>query len=235
LQKNIFIMNQPNLGKKITELRKSQGLTQKELVDKCNLNIRTLQRIESGEVTPRGYTLKLVLTTLNYQGEDLSLKKSTLYYWIEKTFPFNNKVAKILFSLLIISSIASAFYFYSNDKRSSNIGVENKIESSRKEITNWVNEGNIDAIISKFSNDACISTNTICGKKRIKEALKKNMLHGYKIIKHDIISIQSKNDIAFEKYIATYKYKGTIHEQNGITEWHFSDGEWIISNELYTN
>ncbi len=228
-------MHQPALGKKITELRKAQGLTQKELVDTCNLNIRTLQRIEAGEVTPRSFTLKLILETLNYQGEDLSTKKSNLHYLKEKTFPFSNKTAKIIISLLIITAIASFFYFYSNDKDASNIQIENKIKSARKEITNWVNEGKIDAIISKFSNDACISTNTICGKKKIKEALKKNISHGYKIIKHTIISIQSKHDIAFEKYIATYKYKGTIREQNGITEWHLSNGEWIIAIELYTN
>ena len=43
-------MNQPELGRKIVELRKAKGLTQEELVEICNLNVRTLQRIESGEV-----------------------------------------------------------------------------------------------------------------------------------------------------------------------------------------
>jgi len=227
-------MDQPNLGKKIIELRKSQGLTQKELVDKCNLNIRTLQRIESGEVTPRGYTLKLILTTLDYQGEDLSTKKSSFYYWIEKRLPFGNKTAKIICSLLIITSIAGVIYFYSNDKGSSNIEIKNKIETSRKEITNWVNEGKIDAIISKFSNDACISTNNICGKKRIKEVLKKNMSHGYKIIRHDIISINIHDTIAYEKFITIYKYKGKIGKQDGIVEWNLHSNEWLIKSELYT-
>jgi len=36
-------MNQPDLGKKIAELRKAKGLTQEELVEKCNLSVRTLQ------------------------------------------------------------------------------------------------------------------------------------------------------------------------------------------------
>lgn len=40
-------MKQPELGKKITELRKGKGLTQEELVDKCNISVRTLQRIEA--------------------------------------------------------------------------------------------------------------------------------------------------------------------------------------------
>ncbi len=228
-------MVQPNLGKKIVELRKAQGLTQKELVDKCNLNIRTIQRIESGEVTPRGYTLKLILTTLNYQGEDLSTKKNNFYYWIEKKSPFGYKTTKVVFALLFIISFASVIYLYSNDKNYSNLNIKNKIEFSRKQITNWVNEGNLNAIISKFRDDACISTNSICGKKRIKEVLKKNMSHGYKILKHNIISIQSNSDIAYEKYTTTYKYKGIIRQQNGITEWHLSNEEWLIVTELYND
>jgi transcriptional regulator with XRE-family HTH domain len=45
-------IQQPNLGKKIAKLRKAKGLTQEELVEKCNISVRTLQRIEAGEVAP---------------------------------------------------------------------------------------------------------------------------------------------------------------------------------------
>src|SRR5690554_4740138 len=61
-------MQQPELGQKILELRKQKGLTQEELVDLCNINVRTIQRIEAGEVTPRSFTLKAILNVL---GEDL--------------------------------------------------------------------------------------------------------------------------------------------------------------------
>ncbi len=54
-------MNQPELGRKISEIRKTKGLTQEELVDSCNISVRTLQRIESGEVSPRSYTVKQFL------------------------------------------------------------------------------------------------------------------------------------------------------------------------------
>ncbi|MFO7721231.1 MAG: helix-turn-helix transcriptional regulator [Gillisia sp.] len=33
-------MKQPELGRKISELRKEKGLTQEELVDKCNISVR---------------------------------------------------------------------------------------------------------------------------------------------------------------------------------------------------
>ena len=62
--KNIFTMKQPDLGKKILELRKQKGLTQEELVELCNINVRTIQRIEAGDVTPRTYTVKTILEAL---------------------------------------------------------------------------------------------------------------------------------------------------------------------------
>jgi transcriptional regulator with XRE-family HTH domain len=60
-------MQQPDLGKKIAKLRKARGLTQEELVEKCNINVRTLQRIEAGEVTPRSYTIKLIFAALDQE------------------------------------------------------------------------------------------------------------------------------------------------------------------------
>jgi transcriptional regulator with XRE-family HTH domain len=59
-------MKQPELGRKISELRKAKGLTQEELVEKCNISVRTIQRIETGEVTPRMYTIKTILAALEY-------------------------------------------------------------------------------------------------------------------------------------------------------------------------
>jgi N-acetylmuramoyl-L-alanine amidase len=66
-------MKQPELGKKIAELRKAKGLTQEELVAECQLNVRTLQRIESGTVTPRSYTIRIIFAALGY---DDSLEKN---------------------------------------------------------------------------------------------------------------------------------------------------------------
>lgn len=73
---NLYTMKQPNLGKKISELRKQKGLTQEELVEKCNINVRTIQRIEAGEVTPRSYTLKNILSVLGVNIQDFSSEYS---------------------------------------------------------------------------------------------------------------------------------------------------------------
>lgn len=63
---------QPELGQKIQELRKAQGLTQEELVERCNINVRTIQRIEAGEVTPRSHTIRVILEALNYDYSKVS-------------------------------------------------------------------------------------------------------------------------------------------------------------------
>lgn len=53
-------MKQPDLGEQISEVRKQKGYTQSELADECNVDIRTIQRIETGEVTPRFFTLRII-------------------------------------------------------------------------------------------------------------------------------------------------------------------------------
>lgn len=63
-------MRQPQLGQKIFELRKLKGLTQEELVEQCNINVRTIQRIEAGEVSPRSYTIKTILEVLGQKPDD---------------------------------------------------------------------------------------------------------------------------------------------------------------------
>lgn len=69
-------MKQPELGRKIFELRKAKGLTQEELVSKCNINVRTIQRIEAGEVTPRSYTVKIILEALGYDLSTIQFQDS---------------------------------------------------------------------------------------------------------------------------------------------------------------
>lgn len=89
-------MKQPELGKKIATLRAEQGLTQEELVDRCNISVRTIQRIEAGEVTPRNYTIRTIMEALGHNldqlrcGSDmpaLSLKQMN-FGWIAGIFYF---------------------------------------------------------------------------------------------------------------------------------------------------
>lgn len=76
IKKNHIIMKQPELGQRILELRKAKGLTQEELVDRCNINVRTIQRIEAGEVTPRTFTIKTILEALGYDLDAIRFQES---------------------------------------------------------------------------------------------------------------------------------------------------------------
>jgi uncharacterized Tic20 family protein/DNA-binding Xre family transcriptional regulator len=59
-------MNQPDLGIKVVELRQQKGLTQEQLAELCEVSARTIQRIESGEVDPRTYTLQCLSKALEF-------------------------------------------------------------------------------------------------------------------------------------------------------------------------
>jgi len=75
------ILKQPELGQSILGLRQKKKITQEELVEICNINVRTLQRIEAGEVTPRDYTIRIILDALDYnfeQVESAILKKTSI-------------------------------------------------------------------------------------------------------------------------------------------------------------
>ena len=85
----ITAMKQPELGRKITELRKEKGLTQEELVDRCNISVRTLQRIEAGEVTPRSYTVRTILAALDCDPGRISDNDTagrSFTVWLKDTF-----------------------------------------------------------------------------------------------------------------------------------------------------
>ena len=59
-------MNQPDLGLKVAELRQLKNLTQEQLAEKCEVSTRTIQRIESGEVDPRAFTLQCLSAALGF-------------------------------------------------------------------------------------------------------------------------------------------------------------------------
>ena len=67
-------MQQPELGRRLTALRKERKLTQEELVEKSHVSVRTIQRIENGEVLPRLSTVKILLEALGEHYDSFSTK-----------------------------------------------------------------------------------------------------------------------------------------------------------------
>ena len=97
-------MEQPNLGKQISELRKAKGLTQEELAEQCKISARTLQRIESGVVTPRAYTVKVIYAVLK---KDSSFKNLHFEY-VKDLFNLKKNTMKKV-SILLVAVLATGF------------------------------------------------------------------------------------------------------------------------------
>ena len=72
-------MKQPELGMKVTELRQQMGMTQEKLAELCEVSTRTIQRIESGEVDPRLYTLNNLGKVLDFDFSAGDLENENLW------------------------------------------------------------------------------------------------------------------------------------------------------------
>ncbi len=64
--------NRMKTGEKIKELRIKKSMTQEDLADKTDLSVRTIQRIENGEVDPRMYTLSVIAKALETEVEEFN-------------------------------------------------------------------------------------------------------------------------------------------------------------------
>jgi transcriptional regulator with XRE-family HTH domain len=104
------------ISDQIRSLRKAKGLSQEALAEKAKINLRTLQRIETGNVVPRGETLRLLAQALDVSVEDFSaaigespvvlqedtgflklMNLSALTFWI---FPFGNVIVPLVLWIL---------------------------------------------------------------------------------------------------------------------------------------
>ncbi|WP_420320384.1 serine hydrolase [Flagellimonas sp.] len=64
-------MEKTSIGQNLTYYRKLRGQTQKKLADKTQITVRTIQRIEKGEVNPHLQTIKLLAAALEIEVNDL--------------------------------------------------------------------------------------------------------------------------------------------------------------------
>ncbi|HEY4335837.1 MAG TPA: helix-turn-helix domain-containing protein [Puia sp.] len=58
------VSNKQQLATLIREARAAKGYTQQELSDLAGISLRSVQRIENGEVAPRAYTLNIIFEKL---------------------------------------------------------------------------------------------------------------------------------------------------------------------------
>lgn len=97
-------MHQPELGQRLTALRKEKNLTQEELVEKSRVSVRTIQRIEAGEVLPRIYTVRILLEALG-EDPDSFLAKSN-----QVMEPKTTSVLKMNPDVLLAAALSGVVY-----------------------------------------------------------------------------------------------------------------------------
>jgi len=59
------------IGQFIKETRLKKGMTQEELATKTDISVRTIQRIENGDVDPRSFTLQAIASVLDIDYKNL--------------------------------------------------------------------------------------------------------------------------------------------------------------------
>jgi transcriptional regulator with XRE-family HTH domain len=97
-------MQQPELGKRLTALRKEKNLTQVELVEKSHVSVRTIQRIESGEILPRQSTVKILVEALGESYESFSAKPTQVMEQQKDILPNANR------NTVLVAALAGAVY-----------------------------------------------------------------------------------------------------------------------------
>lgn len=104
-------MRRPTLQENLVFQRKLKGYTQDELAERTTVGVRTIQRIEKGEVQPHLQTIKLLAVGLGVEVEDLIVledpkeepikRKWMLLLHASPFFGFIIPFANILFPLFI--------------------------------------------------------------------------------------------------------------------------------------
>ena len=227
-------MKQPDLGRKIVELRRARGLTQEELVEKCNLSVRTLQRIESGEVTPRSHTLKVIFAALDQKVYDPSNMR--LSQWAIPIREFFNlkkdtmkKLSILSLPLLVIAIILLVLSSETNAQ--SNKKAAQTIKDHNASIIKWFNNSRVDSILTLYSEDACLLAKG-CGINVIRSHYE-SQVGEFTFEKLQTTSLNICGDIAVEKGRWTIRFtSGATASGEYLTEWHRFGKKWLIINDI---
>jgi len=223
-------MKQPELGRKIADLRKAKGYTQEELVEKCNLSVRTLQRIESGEVVPRSHTIRVIFAALDYKVYDSSNIRLKLFFkQVIDLFNLKTNTMKKL-SILTVAVAATAIVLLTvcvDSNAQSAKKVRKMINAYSVDVVRWFNTGQIDSLVNTYWDDACVLGEE-CGKSFIRDQFKAQMgLFRFEELR--AVSISVADSIAVEKgrWTVSTNSGGTLSGEY-LSEWRRRDKKWKI-------
>jgi transcriptional regulator with XRE-family HTH domain len=106
-------MSKLTIAEQIRTLRKSKGLSQELLAENAGINLRTLQRIESGTVVPRGETLRLLAQALDIPVEELAASEE-LSASIDEQSGFSMREDQGFLRLMNLSALSFWFIPFGN-------------------------------------------------------------------------------------------------------------------------
>jgi len=149
------------LAEKVKTARKNLNWTQSDLAARCGVTLRTIQRIEKGEVEPSAYTLgklvdllalELQEVTLNRQeSEPTPPKKSKLGARSTPSFSEKNR-PKILYMFAAITLISFAIFWFSTP----NLVQEGITEKVTLQTINCETETSCDIQLTVLTNEGVI-------------------------------------------------------------------------------
>lgn len=244
-------MQQPELGKKITVLRKQKGLTQNELAQLCNISIRTIQRIETAEVTPRSYTTKLIFNKLDYafnfsvpdseypvsQSVEQENNPGKIVYYLKDLLNLKTQTMKkiLILSIPVFFVLSLLVVHAGSGMNKSEEEITQIIHASNEKLVEWVNSGQTDSLKTLFMDKATIMPSNSPEIKGIDNIVRfYEGLHysGFQLLesKSDKISFSANMVIDKGEWLA----KVNDHTLQGyyITQWQKIDGNWYITMDM---
>lgn len=91
----------------IKKYRGEKGITQQELANLTGLSLRSIQRIEKGEVQPRDYTLRLFVEKLGIANEYLEVSDDSITF--ERGLNTSQKMIITIVSPIILFLILAGY------------------------------------------------------------------------------------------------------------------------------
>jgi len=242
------MMQQPELGKKVSELRTAKGLTQEELAQQCNVNVRTIQRIESSEVNPRMYTIRLIFSELDYdvyqmEGSKESEHKNRLKLFKGFTLDlFNLKTntmrkVSILASPLALAIVVLFFTSFSAAAQQRKY-VKQMVERHNKNFVDYFNSGQIDSLVMNYHVHASMmptGSPEIKGREAIAEYYYFLYNMGYRFTENKTNKLTIDSSVLIDK--GTWRVRmGGEEVMFGyyVTNWRRYKEGWYIESEIST-
>lgn len=247
-------MRQPELGRMIAERRKAKGFTQEELVEKCKLSVRTLQRIEAGEVEPRSYTVKIILEALDFDFSNSDEFSPEVKSYKEKIgFSSILRISMTIFkqrsaiAILFFLIGGSCCYFLFIPKHQDKEDVKKQIELNNEKYVSFYNDYDIDSVLTLYDELSNFkfapSTASIDpgfpdfrGQYRIKRLYTNWKSMNKKITMRQSQSMVISDSLVMDIGLICFKHQGNNREISScghyFAQWHLKENTWKIENEM---